>query len=216
MNWTILTDRSTFATPIVLALVAEYGPDVISYEPETIRECLKKHNPNVSESVVTRVNAALGLFTSNAFWQDPATFNIVCRALNRAPRPMAAPADIEDMSWGVTEANLLLFDPEDEQSNATNVAGLAVVRYVAEALKREGMYTAPDALSFVPAIRPSATVDEPDQLMSLQQRADDAATQINAETTEQMKLLLQQIVNARIPMQPDSAKQVSEMLAQLG
>lgn len=215
MNWTQLTDNSIFATPVVLALVAEHGTDVVFYEPETIRECLKQHNPSVSESVVTRVNAALGLFTSNAFWQDPATFNIVCRALNRSARPMAAPADIEDMAWGVTEAEFLLFDPEDDDYNATNVASSSVVKYVTVALNREGMYTTPDALKFAHPIRPSGLIDMPDQLLSLQQRSDDQAFQINQNTSNQLALLLQQILDARIPLESGALDQVKSSLAQL-
>lgn len=216
MNWTQLTDNRIFATPVVLALVAEHGTDVITYEPETIRECLKQHNPNVSESVVTRVNAALGLFTSNAFWQDPATFNIVCRALNRSARPLAAPADIEDMAWGVTEAEFLLFDPEDNEANVSNVASSAVAKYVAVALTKEGMYTAPDALSFAHPVRPSGLVDMPDQALSVQQRADAEAANINQNTSDQMRELLRQIVDSRIPLQQSSMEQIKASLEQLG
>lgn len=216
MNWTRLTDNSIFATPVVLALVAEHGTDVITYEPETIRECLKQHNPSVSESVVTRVNAALGLFTSNAFWQDPATFNIICRALNRSARPMAAPADIEDMAWGVTEAEFLLFDPEDNEANVSNAASSAVAKYVTVALTKEGMYTAPTALSFAHPVRPSGLVDMPDQALSVQQRADAEAANINQTTSDQMRELLLQIVDSRIPLQQSSMDQIKTALEQLG
>lgn len=214
MNWQLLTEPTTFASPLVLALVAEHGPDVVVYEPETIRECLRKHNPKVSESLVVRVNAALGLFTSNAFWKDPATFNIVSRALNRAARPMAAPADIEDMAWGVTEAGFLLMDSADEQSTA-NVIGPAVAKYVTVALNREGMYTVPDALSFAQPVRPAGIVDIPEQTLSLQQRADEEAIQINNMVNEQMSMVLQQINDARIPLQKEAQAQLNAALTNL-
>lgn len=216
MDWSILTSRNAFATPLVLALTSEHGSDVLSYEPETIRECLKQHNRDVSESVVTRVNAAMGLFTSNAFWQDPATFNIVCRALNRSPRPTTAPASIEDMAWGVTEARFLLYDPEDDEFNATNSIGTAVARYVSVVLHAEGVYTPPEALAFAGKVRPSTLVDDPDQMLSLQQRADDEAGQINLTVNTQLRELLSQIIDARIPLQAEAQAQITSTISQLG
>ena len=79
----LLRSPKTFATPVLLYLVSTLGDDVVNYEPESISEYLRKIEPRVSRGLIDRVVAATGLFTSNAFWYDPATFNIVSRALNR-------------------------------------------------------------------------------------------------------------------------------------
>ena len=86
--------------------------------------------------LVNRLNAAIGLLNSNMFWVDPVTFGLVCRTLNRNPYVASEAPDLYDISWGVTEANLIMGSPdEDDQKNGDLMYSEAVKRYIQHLLR---------------------------------------------------------------------------------
>ena len=80
-NASILHNRDAFATPLLLFAFDKLGMNVFEYEPETIKGWMQQIYPDVDKELPVRLNAAIGLFTSDLFWYDPATFGIVCRAI---------------------------------------------------------------------------------------------------------------------------------------
>lgn len=206
----LLRSPKTFATPVLLYLVSTLGEDVVNYEPESISEYLRKMEPRVSRGLIDRVVAATGLFTSNAFWYDPATFNIVSRALNRKPFPTSKPAELEDMAWGVAEASLLTTGNEESTDNFSEY----ISRYVRYYLKRNGVYTAPDNLSFVGAIPFAAAIDDESNVLMIQQASDRRAAEVDMLVNTQMLELLTQLKSLRLPMRKEAAAELDELIAE--
>ena len=204
----LLRSDKTFATPIVLYLVSVLGEDVIGFEPESIAEYLKKIEPTVSKSLIDRVVAATGLFTSNAFWYDPATFSIISRALNRRPFPAAKPAELEDMAWGVSEASLLL-SGEDVGDNFSEY----IIRYLQYFMKSEGIFTAPTSLSFIGHIPFTPAVDDDSYTANIQAESDNVAAKIDIQVNMQMLELLNQLKSLRLPMRKEATAELDELIA---
>lgn len=205
----LLQSESTFATPVLLYLVSKLGEDVIYYEPESIAEYLKKTEPTVSRSLIDRVVAATGLFTSNAYWYDPATFNIVSRALNRKPFPTAKPADLEDMAWGVAEASLLM-----SGEDVTDSFSDAIIKYIRFFLKSSGIYTAPSSLEFVGSIPFTSALDDEDTAMAIQQASDTEAAQVDIQVNTQMLELLNQLKYLQLPIRKEAADELNELITE--
>ena len=205
----LLQSESTFATPVLLYLVSKLGEDVVYYEPESIAEYLKKIEPTVSRSLIDRVIAATGLFASNAYWYDPATFNIVSRALNRKPFPIAKPADLEDMAWGVAEASLLM-----SGEDVTDSFSDAIIKYIRFFLKSNGIYTAPSSLEFVGSIPFTSALDDEDTTMTIQQASDTEAAQIDIQVNTQMLELLNQLKYLQLPIRKEAADELNELITE--
>ena len=205
----LLRSDKTFATPIVLYLVSVLGEDVIYYEPESIAEYLKKIEPNVSRGLIERVVAATGLFTSNAFWYDPATFSIVCRALNRRPFPATRPAELEDMAWGVSEASLLLSGGEVGDQFSEYIR-----RYLIYFMKADGIYTAPSSLSFVGHIPFTPALDDDSTAMAVQASSDNEAARVDIQINTQMLELLSQLKSLRLPLRKEATEELDELITE--
>lgn len=210
----LLKSESTFATPVVLHLVYSLGPDAITYEPETINEYLRSVEPTVPRSLCERVNAALGLFTTNLYWQDPAVFNIVSRALNRKPFPTSRPAELVDMAWGVTEATMLLTDPEPDPNTMGDNFGEAIRRYIRYQIKADGLFTPPHALAFVDAIPFTPPLDDYSNTANIQLEADTKTAEIDDIVNKQTYLMLSQIQMSGVPIVKSASTELSEILTE--
>lgn len=203
----LLRSPNTFATPVLLYLVSVLGDDVITYEPETISEYLRKVEPGTSRALIDRVVAATGLFTSNAFWYDPATFSIISRSLNRKPFPTSMPADLEDMAWGVSEAALIT-SGEDTSDNFSEY----IIRYIKYYLTHNGIYTAPSSLTFVGSIPFTPALDDDSSTMTIQEASDREAVVVDVKINRQMLELLQQLKSLRLPLRRDAVTDLDELI----
>lgn len=208
MGVMFLQNKKVFASPVILYIISELGTDAISYEPETIEEFLKTKEPKVDRQVIDRTNAALGLFTSNLFWQDPAIFNIVSRALNRNRFPTRNAASIEDMAWGMTEASLLLNSNDD----VPDIYSDSIKKYIKFSLKSEGLYTIPDCMKELGSIPFNSQLDDADLQMSVQQRSDDRAADIDIQISNQMIELLNQIKLSGVEIQKEAKQELNQLL----
>ena len=209
MNVRFLKNKKVFASPVILYIISELGVDAISYEPETIAEFLKAKEPAIDKQVIDRTNAALGLFTSNLFWTDPAIFNIVSRALNRNRFPTRNAASIEDMAWGMTEASLLLSGSEDDTVDSYSDS---VNRYVKFALKSEGLYTVPECMSQIGSIPFNTQLDDAEMMLSVQQRSDSRAADIDLYVSNQMMELLNQISISGVAIDKEAKIELNKLL----
>ena len=203
----LLQSEDTFATPVLLYLVSVLGESVVTYEPESIAEYLKSIEPAVSRGLIDRVIAATGLFTSNAYWYDPATFNIVSRALNRKPFPTAKAADLDDMAWGVAESSLLM-SGEDVTDNFSEY----IVRYIKYFMKSSGMYTLPSNLEFVGSIPFTPAIDDDSHAMTVQNASDVEAAGIDLQVNKQMLELLNQVKSLRLPLRKEAATELDDLI----
>ena len=195
----LLRSKDTFATPIVLFLISDLGYTALEFEPETIADRLREIEPDVDESLIERVNAALGLYTSNLFWTDPITFGIVCRALNRAKFPAGDEPSVGDIAWGVTEAALLTRDVIDEEPE--DRFDESIIKYVKYSLKLIGMYSTPQSLiDYFGEISSVLSVDDPAIAEARQTESDDMAEKVDVVVATKMKNLLLQIKSLGIQL----------------
>lgn len=207
----LLKSKETFATPVVLFLFQDLGMDALNFEPETIGDRLRMIEPDVDQALVDRVNAALGLYTSNLFWTDPITFGMVCRSLNRRKFALAAEPTIGDICWGVSEAQLLTNDVVDE--DAPFAFNESIIKYVKYTLKINAVYSMPSALKqYFGDLPYNFVIDDPAIAEARQQEFDAASAKIDALVANKMYTLLEQIKRSGVKLSPNAEKDVDQLL----
>lgn len=213
MAMNILFNPDAFATPVLLYLVDRLGMDVFDYEPETIEEYIKKANPKVKESVITRVQAAIGLFTSDLFWQDPITFGVICRALNRKNKPEAGVPTVNDIAWGMSEVDLL-FGSNMEDGEIPDTYSFSIDKYVKYLLRESGIYDTPDSMTGISSPDIHTKFDDPEQLRSIQERSDQSKAIVDLKVSENMTELLKQVADLDIEFSPKAREELNQLLQQ--
>lgn len=205
----LLRSESTFATPIILYLVDQLGIDTLNYEPETVAEYLRNIEPTVDDKMLDRVNAGMGLFTSNLFWTDPIIFGVVCRALNRKSANNGLEPELDDILWGVHEAQLLLGDPED----TTNRFSESIVSFVHYLFKIHGVYSIPKSiLDWFGDIPYTLPIDDPAIAEARQTESDDIAAELDAKASQQMLECLTQVSRAGISIVPEAKEELDQII----
>lgn len=207
MIYQLLGSGKPFASPIILWLVENHGAAALEFEPETVAEALRSVNPNTRQAVIDRVNAGLGLFTSDLFWTDPFVFGTVSRSLNRHKFPTASAPSIVDLSWGVTEASLLLLDPQT--GNIDDKISDSVEEFIRITAKSEALYTLPDALKDVTDISMSFILDDQEMLMARQAETDATAAQINTLIAQQTVELFSQIKSLKLNITKEATNDIN-------
>lgn len=136
-----------FGSALLTAAVDDFGTEMLEWEPETLQMEIKRlHGEDVPRGSLDRLEAARGLLTSNIFYKDPVSFSTGCRALNfrRMVPGSMTPADLHDVMWGITEADLLLGGTD----GGDTVFSQPVARYVGVLLDRQGILDPPAILRF--------------------------------------------------------------------
>lgn len=213
MTSNILFNPNAFATPILMYLVDKLGMAVFDYEPETIEEYIRKINPKVKESVITRAQAAIGLYTSNLFWQDPITFGVICRALNRKNKPEAGVPTINDIAWGMAEVDLLMGN-NTEEDDIPDFFSVSIDKYVKYMLREQGIYDTPDSMSGISSPDIHTKFDDPEQLRSIQERSDQAKAVVDLKVSEKMTELLKQVAALDIEFSPKAREELQQLINQ--
>ena len=206
----LLKSKSTFATPIVLYLFENLGMDALNFEAETVEEYLKQVEPKTPKALIDRTNAALGLFNSDLFWNDPVTFGIVCRALNRNKFPMGEEPTLGDIAWGVNEASLLTSDVKGE--DLADKFSDSIITYVRHAFKINAVYSLPKSLSDFGPIRYTPVLDDPEMAMARQQESEQAAASMDLLVTRKTLELFLQVKNSGVKLDPEAAKELDMVI----
>lgn len=210
-NASILNNNRAFATPLLLFAFDKLGMELFDMEPESVNRWLKEYNRSINPQLGQRLNAAIGLFTSDLFWTDPVTFGMVCRTLNRERALDGDSPDLFDIAWGISEANLLTQDPETGEVIST--FSPAIIKYINYLIQESRLYTLPDSLSLTanPLDMPE-TFDDPEQQISLQERADSDAAAIDYSVVVKMAELLKQIKSLDIPLSKEASQELEKWL----
>lgn len=111
-----LKDKNTFATVLLSILVDHFGSDALGWDTDTIdREIQDTFNVIMPSINRDKMQAVIGLLTTDAFYNDWLAFNHVCEAFNNDPVDfdILDPISPEMMAWSITEATFLE-DPEDK------------------------------------------------------------------------------------------------------
>lgn len=207
----LLKSKHTFATPIVLFLFHDLGMNALNFEPETIGDRLRSIEPGIDRALIDRVNAALGLYTSDLFWTDPVTFGVVCRSLNKHKFALTSEPSIDDICWGVSEAHLLTNDTIDGAQGF--VFNESIIKYVKYTLKLNAIYTAPSSIKqYFGDVSYNFVVDDPAIAEARQQEFDSVAAKLDSVVANKMYTLLTQIKQSGVPLSLTAEQDIDQLL----
>ena len=207
----LLQSKKTFATPVILYLFSRFGEDIITYEFDTIAECLRSIETKTPNALIDRVNAGLGLFNSDLFWVNPVTFSMVCRALNRNPFPANSEPSLGDITWGVTEASLLFSGATDEESSQFSPSIQAFVKYL---FKLNGVFTLPESLSGMGEVAMDLKIADAQIAIARQKESDQAAARLEIFAAKQTAELFKQIKLLNLPLLESAKKELDGIIKQ--
>lgn len=149
---TILSSEETYATTLFAIMVDRLvDPDdpqsnlqaVCGWHPQTRRMELEQEigakMPVINSD---KLNAAVQIYTSDAFFQRVDPFIKLCNVLSGTPMAYATfdPADADECAWGITEA-MLLAPPDEPEPFAEEI-----LWYIGKVLDEEGIKSPPDVL----------------------------------------------------------------------
>lgn len=206
----LLKSKKTFATPVVLYLFDALGMDALNFEAETIAEYIKSIEPKTPRELIDRTNAALGLFNSDLFWNDPITFGIVCRSLNRNRFPMGSEPSIGDMAWGVSEATLLTGDVKGE--DISDKFSESIAKYIRYCFKINAVYSLPKSLDDFGPIPFTLNIDDAEMAKARQYESDQAAAGIDLLVTRKMLELFLQIKRSGVKLDESASKEIDKLI----
>lgn len=204
----LLAEKTAFATPLLLYAYNLIGDDIFEIEPETIEQILKQQNHKTLQRNVDKINAALGLLTTNLFWQDPITFAVTCRTLNRKARVNAAPPDIEDVLWGITEARLIVGSPNEENEPFSD----SIQAYIQQLLKMAGIVTEVPTLDFIEPQKEPNVYDDAEQSLAAYDSSRERVDDLEQGLSTKMATMLKQIKDLHIKLSEDAAKDLEHIL----
>ncbi len=209
MSAVLFNNPNAFATPILLSAFNQIGMALFDYEPETIELYVKSIAPNAPKATAYKLNAALGLFTTNLFWQDPIQFGLACRTFNRESRVGADAPSLEDLAWGIAEAKMLVGMSDDDSDTFCE----AIKAYIKYSLDREKLLTVPDAFQELDIkLKHVDSFDDPQQMQSLQQRSDAEAAALDYMVYTQTIEMLKQVASLNIPFSNTAKEQLNKIL----
>ena len=205
----ILQDKRAFATPLLLVAFNSIGEDLFELEPETIAQILGDKDGKVPQCNLDKINAALGLLTTNLFWQDPITFAITCRTLDRASHVAAAPPNLDNVVWAITEARLITGNPGEDPEPFSD----AIKAYIKQLLKMDRINTPVPTLDFIqeddtPSKAPMDTEYQLDAYNGSVARANDLEQGVSTK----MVTMLKQIKDLRLDISKEAAADIESLL----
>ena len=204
----LLAEKTAFATPLLLYAFDLIGEELFDLEPETIEQILKQQNHKTLQRNVDRINAALGLLTTNLFWQDPVTFAVTCRTLNRKARVDASPPDLDDILWGITEARLITGNPGEDPEPFSD----SIQAYVQQLLKMAGVVTAVPTLDFIEPAKEPNSYDDPEQSLSAYDNSRERVDDLEQGVGTKMITLLKQIKDLHLKISDEAANDLEHLL----
>lgn len=157
-------DEDMTATALLAIVIDLYGTEAFEWLPSTlISELETDLRIDLPQVNVNRINAAIALLTTDAFYRDPLAFMHTCQMLWADN----SPPDVDDQSppspiataWGVFEASLI--DPDHSKTYDNDVKGTIGV-----ILQQVGIHKAPKTLTDVTIMPDSGMVDPPTELGS--------------------------------------------------
>lgn len=205
----LLTDRQAFATPLLLYAYKLFGDDLFELEPETIEYGLSKGVGKLPQYTLNKINAALGLLSTNLFWQDPITFGITCRTLNRVARVGAAPPDLDDIMWGITEARLITGNPQAEPEPFSD----SIVAYIQHLLKLDRIVTDIPTLDFIKqGPEESNNITDSDYQLDSYNTSKERAADLEQGVATKMVTMLKQIKDLHLDISKEAAADIENLL----
>jgi hypothetical protein len=190
-----------FGAALLVAALDDFTTEFLEWEPETIEmELRERYGATPSRGTLDRLGAARGLLSSNIFYKDMASFNIVCRCLNfRSMLPgNFVPADLHDIMWGVTEADILLGGTDGGDTEFAPSLRL----YVGKLLEEQGILDPPRLLRFAAMTKlgmdNQEIADLPDLGSIFEANQADSRKELEDVAVAKLKMMLTQIGSLRL------------------
>lgn len=142
----IFENNKAFATALLIQGFDIYGMDLFEFDENVLSDDLKKRFPETTNTIINRLFAGIGLYTSNLFFQDPVVFGQTCRAFNRHKYLQASEPSLQDICWGIAEAYLITAPEADKDVDSFSEA---IKKYISFELKYNGIITNVPSLPFM-------------------------------------------------------------------
>lgn len=137
-------DNDSYTTTLVAMFLDMYGTEGLSWDPTT---CLMEVQDDMAvvlpPIVADRLLAGIQLLKTDAFYCSLPDFIAFCNVLSGTPNnpEMWDPADVYEISWGITEA-MLLAPPDNEDEPFTE----EIRAYIGQMVSVAGIISPPDVL----------------------------------------------------------------------
>lgn len=149
-----------------------YGPDFLSWSPETIRRELEQdYQLKLPKVTLDKTMAGVAIVTTNYFYKDVTKFIEICNIIagDDFQPDEFEPADAGEIMLGITEA-LLLWPPDDDKEDTE--FSPEIREYIRQVLKQEGILKPFDVLSIAfeddnAAIVDSEYADDPEMYSAI-------------------------------------------------
>ena len=206
----IFENTKAFATPLLLQAFDIYGMELFDMDPQVLSVDLVKRFPKTTSTITNRMMAAIGLYNSNIFFQDPIVFGQTCRAFNRHKYLTASEPSMKDICWGVTEATMIV---APDKGDKLDTFSESIVKYIKHYAKYQGIITDIPSLSFI-NIEETNTSSAYDPVMDAGALENSVNMVTDIENYVQANTLecLTQISNLKIDMASEAKQQLSMIL----
>ena len=206
----IFENPKAFATPLLLQAFDIYGMELFTLDENVLVDDLKKRFPGTTDTIINRMMAGVGLYSSNLFFQDPIVFGQTCRAFNRHKYLYADAPDMKDICWGVAEASLIV-SPEDDKN--VDTFSEAVIKYIKYMAKYQGIITNIPSLPFINLEDTNtSSVYDPVMDAGALQTSVDNVSELEQYVQTNMVQCLNQISGLSIDMAKEAKTQLSSIL----
>lgn len=139
----LFNQPDTFASTLLIACCDWFGPELLQWDSETIRMEVQDDFGKVRGDCLERLFVAVLLVTTDDFYRRLPDFIRFCGVLNGDTlSPDFDPADLDDVTWGITEAALL--HPPDRDNLEPFSA--EVLGYIGTLVDNAGLVEPPDVL----------------------------------------------------------------------
>lgn len=205
----IFEDPKAFATPLLIQAFDIYGIELFDMEENVLVADLYKRYPKTNRTIINRLFAAIGLYTSDLFFQDPITFGQTCRAFNRHKYLYADEPSIKDICWGISEATLIT----STDNESMDKFGEGIVKYIKHMLNYNGIVTNVPSLPFI-NVEDVNTSDNYDPLMDSGALENSITIVEGLEQYIQTNMIqcLNQIASLKVPLASEAREQLSQIL----
>ena len=188
---------------------------ITDWDPEMIQMSLQDLNIQLSLAAMSRLLVAINIFTSDKFRQDAETFIQFCNVLSGDTLANTAfdPADLDEISWGIVEANLISPPLKDEQKPYCD----DVCAYVARVVKDNGLMSTPPMLQLAGPIEretlPGEFSDDPMMFSAIYTAEEQKAEELSKLIKDRLLVLLQQV--EKLPLRHGDPGKAREYLSRL-
>ncbi len=194
----LLLSEESFATPLLLMVMDQYGPEALQWSPETIRmELEQDFHLKLPKATLDKIMAAISIVTTNTFYKDVTRFIELCNILSGddfQPDEFE-PADAEEMLIAITEA-LLLWPPDDDPEDTE--FSPEIREYIKQVLGQQGILKPFDVLRLAFSGDESAKVDvefadDPEMYSAIYETQQNKTDELKITYLENMSALTQQL-----------------------